>query len=103
MIHIADNEMKTILDILNTHGADCDVFVFGSRYNQSPKKFSDLDLAFVKKDGEKLGLSRRSEIEWAFSESDLPYLVDVVDYHACDLTFQKIIDAQCKKIYPTEI
>ena len=100
MIYVADNEMKMILDVINAHAKDCDVFIFGSRYDESPQKFSDLDLAFIQKDGEKLGLARRSKIEWAFSESDLPYLVDVVDYHACDLSFQKIIDEHCKKIYP---
>jgi len=102
MIHIASEEMKMILDILSVHAEDCDVFVFGSRYNQSPKKFSDLDLAFVQKNGEKLGLSRKTKIEWAFSESDLPYLVDVVDYHACDSSFRKIIDSHCQKIYSME-
>jgi len=100
MIFVTDSEMKMILDILDNHAKDCEVFVFGSRYDKLPKKFSDLDLAFVQKDGKELGLSRRNRIEWAFSESDLPYLVDVVDYHSCKTSFQRIIEAHCKKIYP---
>ena len=100
MIYITDKEMKMILDVLNDKAQDCEVFVFGSRYDGTPKKFSDLDLAFIQKNGERLGLSKQGEIEWAFSESDLPYLVDVVDYHGCHSSFKKIIDAKCKKIYP---
>ena len=100
MIHITDEELKMILDILNEKAPDDEVFVFGSRYGGLPRKFADLDLAFIQKNGERLSLSKRSEIEWAFSESDLPYLVDVVDYHACHSSFQKIIDEHCKKIYP---
>ena len=100
MIHITDEELEIIITILSDKAKEYEVFIFGSRYNGSPQKFSDLDLAFVQKDGEKLSLSKRSKIEWAFSESDLPYLVDVVDYHACTPSFKKIIDEHCKKIYP---
>jgi len=100
MIHITDDELKMIFEILDNHAQDCEVFIFGSRYNKSPQKFSDLDLAFVQKTGVALGLARRSKIEWGFSESNLPYLVDVVDYYACDESFQRIIDQHCKKLYP---
>lgn len=100
MIHLTDDEMRIILAVLKVHAVDCDVFIFGSRYGGLPKKFSDVDLAFAQRDGEKLSLSRRNRIALAFSESDLPYLVDVVDYHSCHVSFQAIIDQHCKQIYP---
>ena len=100
MIYMSDEEMSITLSIIKRHASDCEVFIFGSRYDKFPKKFSDLDLAFKKKDNEKLGYRQRNNLEWAFSNSDLPYRVDVVDYNATQDYFKKMIDEHCKKIYP---
>ena len=102
MIYMTDEEMKITMAIIERHANDCEVFIFGSRYDGSPKKFSDLDLAFKKNDNEKMVFRQCSNLEWAFSESDIPYRVDVIDYNATQDYFKKIIDAKCKKIYPVE-
>ncbi len=53
-------------------------------------QFSDLDLALV---GEKqIEFKQLEKIKSAFSESKLPFLVDVVDWHAISEDFQKIIE-----------
>ena len=48
---------------------------------------SDLDLCFI----ENIPVSIRSHIDEDFENSDLPYKVDVVDWHVCDDNFQKLI------------
>ncbi|MDR0911879.1 MAG: nucleotidyltransferase domain-containing protein [Methanobrevibacter sp.] len=96
-MNITDNEMNIILKILNFYIDSCEVFVFGSRLNGDNKPFSDLDLVFkCKKD---LKFKDLSEIEYAFSESDLPYQVDIVDYNSASENFQKIIDDNKLKIF----
>ena len=97
MIHVTDEEMEIILDILNNFAKDCEVLVFGSRLKGNHKPFSDLDLAFICK--EDLGLRRVSNIEYEFSESNLPYRVDVVNYNRASEKFQRIIDSDNKKIF----
>jgi len=97
MIHIEKKEMEIILDILDKFAPDCKVLVFGSRLTENYKLFSDLDLAFICKN--KLSLDKTSNLEYKFSESDLPYRVDIVNYKRASKEFQQIIDAANEKIY----
>ena len=92
MICVSESELDLILGIVKTHANDCDVLVFGSRYKQTPKDYSDLDLAFALTNGQRLGIKRIGQLEEAFSESELSYRVDVVDYNAISPEFRAIID-----------
>ena len=97
MIHVTDDEMNIILNIIEKYASNCDVLAFGSRYKGTHWKHSDLDLAFS---GEKeLGYLRIAELKDAFEESDLPYSVDVLDYKAVSPNFRAIIDKGNKIIY----
>ena len=58
MISVSDFELEEILNIIQAHASDCDVLAFGSRYRWTAKDHSDLDLAFVRLDGEKLSLKQ---------------------------------------------
>ena len=97
MIQISENERKIIDDIISQLAPDCDVLIFGSRFHGKAWEYSDLDLAFVGE--EKLGFDRCFDIKEAFSESDLPYRVDVLDYHAISPEFRAIIDSGNEKIF----
>jgi len=97
MIHVSERELEIIIDIIKAHAPTHDVLVFGSRFNSVPKKYSDLDLAFI--GDERLSLQTRTLLEDAFSESDLPFRVDVVDYRAASPDFRAIIDARSGAIY----
>jgi predicted nucleotidyltransferase len=97
MIDVSGDELKIITDIIQKHAPDCRVLAFGSRRDGTAKKYSDLDLAFVGK--EKLGLAAQFKLEDAFSESDLPFRVDVLDYHALSPEFRGIVDGGSEAIY----
>ena len=97
MIQVSEKERKIIDDIIASLAPDCDVLIFGSRYYGKAWEYSDLDLAFVGE--EKLGLQRQFQLEEAFSESDLPYRVDVLDYNTISPEFRAIIDNGNEKIY----
>ena len=101
MISVSESEFKIIQDILKKHAFDCDVFAFGSRYKQTSKAYSDLDLAFDC--GSHLSFKRLQDITEAFQESTLPYRVDIVDYMSISKKFKTIIDAAKEKIFSGKI
>ncbi len=63
--------------------------MFGSRATGRAWRYSDLDLAIDA--GRRLTLDELAILAEAFSESDLPYKVDVVDWHAIDDRFRELI------------
>jgi predicted nucleotidyltransferase len=68
------------------------VLVFGSRIKGTQQPFSDLDLCIK---GEKpIPLADKATLNEAFHESNLPYTVDVIDYHYVSDGFKKIIDRE---------
>lgn len=88
-IDITPEERAIVLRILSEIVPDRDVRAFGSRVTGKAKPFSDLDLAIM--GDEPLPLETRILLEEAFSESYLPWKVDVMDWAQADMTFQNII------------
>ena len=97
MIAVSPFEMEIICDIAKKHVPDCDILAFGSRYKWTNEETSDLDLA-VKGKG-KIGFAVVGSMKEDFMESDLPFRVDVVDYHTISDSFKKIIDKGSEVIY----
>jgi len=90
MIDLPPQHLETVLVILRRHVPDCEVRAFGSRVSGPAKNYSDLDLAVVapaKLNSDTLRLLRE-----AFEESDLPFRVDVLDWHETSPDFQKVIE-----------
>ena len=69
-----------------------EVWAFGSRVTGTTKRYSDLDLAVISE--KPLSMKIRAALADDFSESDLPWRVDVVDWAATSESFQKIIERQ---------
>jgi type I restriction enzyme, S subunit len=78
-----------VRDILRRQVPDYEVWGFGSRVTGTAKRYSDLDLAIIGDTA--LPPAVRAELEDAFSESDLPWRVDVVDWATTGATFRAII------------
>jgi predicted nucleotidyltransferase len=79
--------------ILQKHVPGYPVWAFGSRvHGKNLKLFSDLDLAVIAE--KPLKLDDLIALRRAFSDSDLPFRVDVVDYAAADVGFRSIIGAE---------
>jgi uncharacterized protein len=90
MIDLEKRYLDEVVAILQKHAPELEVRAFGSRVSGRARKFSDLDLVLLGTD--KLPPRRIENIKDAFSESDLPILVDVVDWHAVTDTFRAVID-----------
>ena len=97
MIAVSPAEMEIICAILKKHVPDCEVLAFGSRIKGTHDTSSDLDLAIVGKG--KLGMTLLGNIKEDFMESDIPFKVDVLDYHVVSPAFRAIIDQGHERIY----
>lgn len=83
-------ELAILKAILSRHLPDAVVWVFGSRATGKAKKYSDLDLCV--KASQPLSLNVMSALAEDFSESDLPWKVDLVDWWSISEAFRAIID-----------
>jgi uncharacterized protein len=89
MIHLEPRHLETVRQILSTHVPEIEVRAFGSRVAGGAKPYSDLDLVFM---GSKpLSPRKRALLEEAFSESNLPIRVDLVDWADASERFREII------------
>ncbi|MGN7610538.1 nucleotidyltransferase family protein [Magnetococcales bacterium HHB-1] len=91
-IDIRPDHWEIVRSILKEHIPDREVWAFGSRAKWIARKYSDLDLCILGK--ESLDLERQACLEEAFSESDLPFKVDVVDWASTAESFRKIIEKE---------
>lgn len=92
MIDLDEKWLTEVLRILESRAPDCEVRAFGSRVTGVARRFSDLDLA-VKGD-EKLDWRRIESLKDAFSESDIPIIVDILDWWAIGEDFRAIVEAE---------
>jgi uncharacterized protein len=89
-------ELQTIRHILLRHVPEFEVRAFGSRvHGRHHKPHSDLDLAIITSD--RLPLIRFLDLKAAFSESDLPFRVDVIDWASTELGFRTLVET-CHEI-----
>lgn len=88
---IPSEQFQIVQDILRQYlPATTTVWIFGSRATATAKPYSDLDLA-IDLDGKPLPLNLYADLAQAFTESDLPYKVDIIDWNSIDNSFQEII------------
>lgn len=77
---------QIVRNILRDYVPEADVYAFGSRAACTAKPHSDLDLVIVGK--EVMPIQRIYLLEEAFSNSDLPFRVDVLDWHTISDEFR---------------
>lgn len=99
MIDLSPEHVELVKHILAEHVPSCEVRAFGSRVNQTAKKWSDLDLVVVGSD--KLEKNIFHNLKEAFEESALPITVDVLDWHAISPEFQAVINEGYVIIQPS--
>ena len=91
-MRLAPQELRIVAAILRNHVPEYAVWAFGSRvHGRSLKPFSDIDLAIMTETP--IVLERLLDLRAAFSESDLPFRVDIVDWASTDQPFRSIIMA----------
>ena len=88
-LDLRSDHWAIVHSVLRQHVPDREVLAFGSRAIWTAKNYSDLDLAIL--GDNPLPLDVSAALAEAFSESDLPFKVDLVDWTRINDTFREII------------
>jgi len=89
VLDLRPDQLQIVQHILQRRVPTFDVWAFGSRVKGAAKPYSDLDLAVITH--EPLALNVFALLSDDFSESDLSFKVDVVDWASTRETFRAII------------
>jgi len=90
MVDLRPDHLEIVKRILAERVPEYQVRAFGLRARWMAKDTSDLDLVVMT--DAPLGLARLADLQEAFSESDLPFRVDVLDWAATGVEFREIIE-----------
>ncbi|MCW5588153.1 MAG: nucleotidyltransferase domain-containing protein [Legionellales bacterium] len=93
MLDINPQHLLEIKAILQEYAPGVTVKAFGSRVKGTAQPFSDLDLLLIDKCA--IPVSQMNELKLAFSNSQLPIMIDLVDWHDISTEFQQAIEAEC--------
>ncbi len=89
-VDMQPDHWRIVRTILQKHVPGHAVWAFGSRAKGTAKPFSDLDVAVISE--HPLPLELCAHLGEDFSQSDLPWKVDVVDWATASDVFRAIID-----------
>ena len=95
-LDISSEHLAIVQQILRQLVPSCEVWAFGSRVKGAAKPFSDLDLVVMSQ--QPLSLALMASLHEAFSESDLPWKVDIVDWSTTSPQFRAVIEQQKVKV-----
>ena len=88
-IDIRPDHWEIIHNILQKHVPQYEVWAFGSRAKWTARPYSDLDLAVIT--DQPLPLAVSAALADDFSESDLPWKVDILDWAVISPSFRDVI------------
>lgn len=88
-LDVRPEQWALVRAILRDQVPEYAVWAFGSRTQGRARPYSDLDLVIAA--DRPLGLARLAALSETFSESDLPWRVDIVDWCSAGETFRRII------------
>ncbi len=92
MLNLDQRYLNMILDILATYAPYDTVWAYGSRTKNKAHSGSDLDLVLISTD--KDASKKIVHLREAFSESNLPILIDILDWNMIPETFKEEIKKQ---------
>lgn len=90
-LHLPPAYLKMVQDILHTHLPEAEVWAYGSRVNGDFYEASDLDLVARQPDDLTHRQTHLHDVIEAFSESNLPIIVQIVDWALIPAAFKEEI------------
>ncbi|MGC7590456.1 nucleotidyltransferase family protein [Pasteurella sp. PK-2025] len=88
-LDLSPEQLEIVQTILKKFVPNLPVWAFGSRVKNQAKLYSDLDLAIITE--QPLDFATHADLVNAFSDSDLPWKVDIVDWATTSEEFRAII------------
>jgi predicted nucleotidyltransferase len=97
MLDLTPEQISTVRLITAEYLApSTEIYAFGSRTNGKARQYSDLDL-LIKSDNA-IPYQTLTELENAFSESDLPFMIDIIDWQQISEEFRTAISKELVKL-----
>ena len=93
-LFLPEKYLKMVQDILQTHLPNADVWAYGSRVNGDYYDASDLDLVVRQPDDLMRRQSNLDDVKEAFVESNIPIIVQLVDWARIPESFHEEILAK---------
>jgi predicted nucleotidyltransferase len=97
-IDVSALQWHLIQAILRKHVPDREIWAFGSRAKRTARTYSDLDLAIITE--APLPFAVTGALAEDFSESDLPFRVDIIDWASTQDYFRRIVEQEKVVIQP---
>ncbi|MDR0443442.1 MAG: HI0074 family nucleotidyltransferase substrate-binding subunit [Treponema sp.] len=93
LLHIDENHLKIITSTIKSIPElnDCSVYLYGSRVQGKPVKYSDVDIA-LDYNGKPIPDALKVNLSSLFENSILPYTVDVIDINSISPVFRAKIE-----------
>ncbi|STO55282.1 nucleotidyltransferase [Canicola haemoglobinophilus] len=95
---ISPQELEIVQQILQKNVPHLEVWAFGSRVKGKARPYSDLDLAIISE--EPLDFLTLANLTDDFSDSDLPWKVDILDWATTSEAFREIIREKYEVVKP---
>lgn len=86
---LTPQQSSLVIETIQHYFPDASILFFGSRVTGKHKKTSDLDVCIKQKSF--LDLANWSKLEEDFSQSDLPFKIDLIDWNRVTPEFQSLI------------
>ena len=84
---------KQILQLFKKHSPDLEVWAYGSRVSGDCHSASDLDLVLRAPQLNEIALAKMTELREAFTDSNIPFLVELRDWAEIPDSFKKEIES----------
>lgn len=94
MINLNPEDLTLVKDILQTWVPEYLVWAYGSRVVGNSHEGSDLDLILIHPLHSNIPYENMAALRAAFAESNLPILIDILDWARIPKTFQEEIKEQ---------
>lgn len=91
-LDLRPDHLAMVMAILHRQVPDREVWAFGSRAKGGAKRTSDLDLCVIGQTP--LPYETAAHLRMDFSESDIPYTIDLVDWANTSPAFRRIIESE---------
>ena len=93
-LNLQPQHLRLLLDVLDKHAPEAEVWAYGSRVNGGGHDGSDLDLVVRNPKALDLPQKQLGLLREALRESNLPMLVDVLDWARISQDFRREIERQ---------
>lgn len=95
-LFIKPEHLKMLTDIFDSYCPDAEIWAYGSRVNGDAHDGSDLDLTVKTFNSDNKDIPTLKRV---LSESNIPFLIDIIEFDTLPPTFQKEITKNYIKIY----